>query len=119
MKELSRLIENYRLQIGIFLIFLFLSFQIPFLYQTFSPNPQLKALVVRCSFLNFLSLLLFLFLKGGKYRELSVFPLIGLISGLLYLTSGSSFLMPVCTSSTATSVIEVALIAFVTIRVNF
>jgi hypothetical protein len=117
-KELSQLIEKYKLQIGIFSFFFLLSAQVPFFYLKYFPNFQLNLLSLRCLILNSLSLLLFLFFKGGKFKGLTIFPAFGVLTSFGYLYSGNSLLMPLCTSSTATSIIEVALVAFATIKVE-
>ncbi len=118
-RELPQLIEKYRLQIAITLFFTLLIALTPFFYFRVLPNLQLKILSLRCLILNGLSGVLFFTVEKGKFKELLPFPLAGILLSLLYLKTGSSLLLPPCISSTATSVVMVALTAYITIKVRF
>lgn len=118
-KEFPLLIERYRLQVGIVLFFIVLAAQVPLFYFNVLPNLQLKLMAVRCLIFDVLSTWLFLYLERGKYKDLLPFPLLGILLSLLYLKLGSFFLLPFCLSATTTSVIMVALAAYLTIKVNY
>jgi len=118
-RELPQLIEKYILQISISLFFITLIAQAPLLYYNILPNVQFKLLSVRCLTLNLLSTFLFFWFKNGKFRELLPFPLLGVLLSLLYLKTGKFLLLPLCLSATATSVIDVSLVAYISITVKF
>lgn len=118
-KGLLHLIKEYRLQIGLFLFFFVLVAQIPLFHFNVLPNLQLKLMAVRCLILDVLSGGLFFYLERGEYKNLLPFPLLGALLSLLYLKFGSFFLLPFCLSATTTSVIMVALVAYLTIKVNY
>jgi len=118
-KRLPQLIERYKLQIAITLCFVFLVAQVPFFYLNALPNVQLKLMTMRCLVLDTLSATLFFLFEKGKFRDLLPFPLSGIILSLIYLETGKFFLLPFCISVTATSVIMVALTAYVSIKVNY
>ena len=118
-RELPQLIEKYILQISISLLFITLIAQAPLLYYNILPNVQFKLLSVRCLTLNLLSAFLFFWFKNGKFRELLPFPLLGVLLSLLYLKTGKFLLLPLCLSATATSVIDVSLVAYISITVKF
>ena len=118
-RELPQLIDKYRLQIGITLFFLFLAAQVPLLYFNVLPNLQLRLMSVRCLILNLLSGGLFFFFERGKFRELLPFPAAGALLSLLYLKYGTFLLLPFCLSATATAVILIALVAYLTIKVSY
>ena len=118
-RELPQLIEKYILQISISLLFITLIAQAPLLYYNILPNVQFKLLSVRCLTLNLLSTFLFFWFKNGKFRELLPFPLLGVLLSLLYLKTGKFLLLPLCLSATATSVIDVSLVAYISITVKF
>ncbi len=118
-RELPQLIEKYILQISISIFFIILIAQAPLLYYSVLPNIQFKILTVRCLTLNLLSAFLFFWFKDGRFRELLPFPILGVLISLLYLKTGKFLLLPFCLSATATSVIDVALVAYLSISVRF
>ena len=118
-KRLPQLIERYKLQIATTLCFILLVAQVPLLYFNVLPNIQLKLMAMRCLVLDTLSTALFLLFEKGKFKELLPFPLSGTILSLDYLKTGNFFLLPFCISVTATSVIMVALTAYISIKVNY
>ena len=76
-------------------------------------------MAVRCLILDLLSAGLFFYLEKGNYRELLPFPVSGILLSFIYLKSGSFLLLPFCLAATTTSVVMVALAAYLTIKVNY
>ncbi len=118
-KELPHLIKKYKLQIGVVLFFTLLVAQVPLFYFNVLPNFQLKLMAVRCLILDLLSAGLFFYLEKGNYRELLPFPVSGILFSFIYLKFGSFLILPFCLAATTTSVVMVALAAYLTIKVNY
>ncbi|WP_132525428.1 hypothetical protein [Phorcysia thermohydrogeniphila] len=119
MKKLTKLIDEYLLQITIFIFFLTLTFLLPLSSVSVPENYQLKVLTVRCLVLDILSIVVFAIFGKEKRRFLSLFPAGGVLFSTTYMLFKDKLSLLLLVSFTVTAVISTSLLAFTLIKVRF